>query len=633
MNAGDKEKLYLCNYILVLCHLNKREELKMSRKRIESDVVVIDSGVDCSHPALKDVEVDGVGIIKQEDFQFTEDWKDVFGHGTAVCGIIHRHAPLAKIYVIKIIDFPVQTIEEEHLFAALKYVLKYIRCKVVNMSLGIDMIRDKRRLYELCCKLQERNIKLVAAFGNNGAGSYPAFFDIVLGVTAHHNCNNADEIGYCENRMINLCAYGKAQRILWSDGRYIVSGGNSYACAHVTGIMAKVLGDTPNIDVIAYLREKAKFTLEFPTSEVKKTVPNIKAYKNAAIYPFNKEMHSLLRFEEHLSFSISDVYDTKYSARIHSATNTLLNIRGGNNHVIANVENLRWENIDTLILGHTREMEELLGERIPIAQELVHQALQMGIQVYSLDDYSDIFGKNSLYFSPGLHDVNDFRTLPFGKLYKFSKPVVGVFGTSSKQGKFTLQLYMRYLIQERGYTVAQLGSEPTAYLYGMDACCHFGYAASVDISYALFAAYLNSIMEQLDDLDRDLILAGCQSNTVPYEVGNVNDLTFLQTAFLWGTSPDIVVLCVNPFDEIDYIVQTTRYLESAAECKVVAGVIFPSDMRNPYAGAYGARIVLEAGRFSILKEKFEKAIGIPFYQLGDMEQMNELVDVVLGYLS
>lgn len=73
----------------------------------------------------------------------------------------------------------------------------------------------------------------------------------------------------------------------------------------------------------------------------------------------------------------------------------------------------------------------------------------MGIQVYSLDDYSDIFGKNSLYFSPGLHDVNDFRTLPFGKLYKFSKPVVGVFGTSSKQGKFTLQLYMRYLIQEQ----------------------------------------------------------------------------------------------------------------------------------------------------------------------------------------
>lgn len=476
-------------------------------------------------------------------------------------------------------------------------------------------------------------MQLVAAYDNNGAVSYPAFFECVWGVVAHDGCCNAEEIGYCVNSEINLCAYGKTQRVFWSDGRYTISGGNSYACAHVTGIMAKALLGNPNVDIGNYLRKKAKFILEFGDYGAKNIVPDIRQYRRAAIYPFNKEMHSLIRFEEQLSFHIAGVYDTKYSARINSSTNTILNIKGTKNHVIENIESLDWENIDTLILGHTKEMTDVLGEKIPRTHELIHQALQRGINVYSFDDYYDMFGENPRYFSPSLRSLEEFRLLPFGKLYKFTKPVVGVFGTNSKQGKFTLQLYLRYILKERGYSLSQLGSEPTAYLYGMDACCHFGYGTRINSSYALFAAYINNIMGYLDQSESDLILVGCQSNTVPYELGNVNDFTFLQTAFLWGTSPDIVVLCINPYDEISYILQTVKYIEAAVECKVAAVAVFPSDVQNIYAGIYGTQITLDEERFLQLKERIKAEAEIPVYWLGDMEQMNEMTDIILEYLS
>lgn len=48
---------------------------------------------------------------------------------------------------------------------------------------------------------------------------------------------------------------------------------------------------------------------------------NIFKIKKAALFPFNKEMHSILRFEDKLDFEITDVYDTKYSLRVGKNTN------------------------------------------------------------------------------------------------------------------------------------------------------------------------------------------------------------------------------------------------------------------------------------------------------------------------
>ena len=71
------------------------------------------------------------------------------------------------------------------------------------------------------------------------------------------------------------------------------------------------------------------------------------------IFPFSKEMHSLIRFSQLLDFDIVDIYDVKYSLKVHASTNVLLKENLTNNYIIKDINNIKWENIDTLIIGFT----------------------------------------------------------------------------------------------------------------------------------------------------------------------------------------------------------------------------------------------------------------------------------------
>lgn len=46
--------------------------------------------------------------------------------------------------------------------------------------------------------------------------------------------------------------------------------------------------------------------------------------KKAVLFPFNKEMHSLLRFSSDINFEIVGVYDSKYSANVGATTSHIM---------------------------------------------------------------------------------------------------------------------------------------------------------------------------------------------------------------------------------------------------------------------------------------------------------------------
>src|SRR5688572_24064615 len=63
-------------------------------------IAILDSGVEFSHPLLKNVKSSDDLAIVEEGFSLraiSGEGRDVFGHGTAVCGIIHQLAPEAEI--------------------------------------------------------------------------------------------------------------------------------------------------------------------------------------------------------------------------------------------------------------------------------------------------------------------------------------------------------------------------------------------------------------------------------------------------------------------------------------------------------------------------------------------------------
>lgn len=72
----------------------------------------------------------------------------------------------------------------------------------------------------------------------------------------------------------------------------------------------------------------------------------------------------------------------------------------------------------------------------------------------------------------------------------------------------------------------------------------------------------------------DIIITGSQSSVLPYDIGNLKMFPLKQYSFLMGTQPDAVILCVNPFDDDDYIFRTINFLEASVNCKVMRCVCF-----------------------------------------------------------
>ena len=75
---------------------------------------------------------------------------------------------------------------------------------------------------------------------------------------------------------------------------------------------------------------------------------------------------------------------------------------------------------------------------------------------------------------------NDYTINDFGKLYEISTPVVGIFGTGQRQGKYTLMLKLMELFENSGYKVNSLGTEPKGELLGINHVYPIGYEKTIN---------------------------------------------------------------------------------------------------------------------------------------------------------
>lgn len=591
-------------------------------------IVIVDSGVDIGHPKFKNSNIKG---YTYRGAKLYDGCPDEYGHGTAIYQIIRSVSDIADIINIKLPDIEHSNFEAE-LVDVLEYIAEHIPCDILNLSLGIHMCTDLKELKRVCDKLNEKGVIMIAAHDNSGSIAYPAGLENVIGVITGSLCRRTDEFEYVEDTVVNIAAKGNVQRVAWVKPEYLAAGGNSFACAHVTVQAAKFMYEGA--------RKREELLLKFKEIAVKEHSTKVAVkqrdlpfqIKKAAIFPFNKEMHSLVRYMDMLPFEIAGVYDTKYSAAVGATTSRLLKDTSVGEFVIKNIACMDWDAFDTLILGHMNEVAPLLHKG-DFCKDILDQAIAKGKQIYCFDDIGRIgYQKSNRIYFPEV-DTGDLPPQRFGMMYRVTKPVLGIFGTSSRQGKFTLQLKLRKEFMALGYQVGQIGSEPSALLYGMDYVFPMGYNSSVYIGGYQTVRYLNHIINDLCVRGKDIIFVGSQSGTVPYDTGNINQFTISQIDFLMGTQPDAVLLCVNPYDEIAYIQRTIRCIESCVDCHVVALVIFPMTIQGGWKGSYGAKRPLTEDECVELKGKLAAETGLLAYRLGEEGDMQELVRHIIGFFS
>ncbi|WP_068785885.1 S8 family serine peptidase [Paenibacillus phocaensis] len=601
-------------------------------------ILLIDSGVNYDHPLFKETLIDGISMNFQEDggICISNDCMDEIGHGTAIYYILKKNAPKSEVFVVKLFNNQVTTLAS-NLVAALRYIYDNIPCNIIHLSSGVVLCSELQELRDICDKFMERGVIIVSAFDNNGAISYPAAFPSVIGVDTSISCKKITDYEYIESETLNIRAVGVVQRLPWLEPIYLEVNGASFAAPYITCMISKIMQNGINKieDILSELKKNA--------SKIHSKVDFIDriscfSFQKAAIFPLNKEVHCILRFKDLLGFEITAVYDEKYLGNIGKKVSFFTNsLNDATDVYIEDINLINWNKFDTFILGHTRELADALGKDIKL--EVLNQCYMNKKNVYSFDDlsnYQEIIGK---FHKDGLQLFFPYfkkENLPsnlFNKLRKFSIPVIGVFGTSSKQGKFTLQLLLRKYFLERKYVVGQFGTEPSSPLFGMDEVYPIGYDSTVDVKSWESVAAINYLMGKIENKKPDIIIIGSQSQTIPSFGGNLGFYPLPQHELILGSEPDVFILCVNTFDDLDYIKRTINYLESILPSKVIA-IVLSHLKRKIYWNTLGSDIaVVDKAELEKTREYLKNNLNRPVFVLNSATDIESLGDLCVDFFA
>ena len=213
-------------------------------------IAILDSGIETAHPALKNLRlVDDIAIVQDGNKLAVAPGNgvDVFGHGTAVAGIVHRAAPEAEIGSIRVLG--------ESLAARTAIILEGARqaiergYHILNCSLGCGIPEHVLKYKTWVDEAFLRGVHVVAACNNQDFGrpEWPGFFTSVL--TVNMACTeDRKEIYYRPGHLVELAARGVDVEVPWAGGAMKKVTGSSFAAPRVAGMLACLLSEVPKID-------------------------------------------------------------------------------------------------------------------------------------------------------------------------------------------------------------------------------------------------------------------------------------------------------------------------------------------------------------------------------------------------
>lgn len=215
-----------------------------------TNVAILDTGIDLSHPDLKANIKGGINTINP-----WKSYNDDNGHGTHVAGIIAAIdneigvigvGPEIGLYAVKVLNAAGSGYLSD-VIEGLDWVVNQKKIQggdwVVNMSLGTAS--DVQSFHDAVVRVNKAGITQVAAAGNTGGSVlYPAAYSEVIAVSA---TDNTDTIASWSSRgeQIDLAAPGVNIYSTYKGSTYKTLSGTSMAAPHVAGTAALVLTQKP----------------------------------------------------------------------------------------------------------------------------------------------------------------------------------------------------------------------------------------------------------------------------------------------------------------------------------------------------------------------------------------------------
>jgi uncharacterized NAD-dependent epimerase/dehydratase family protein len=610
-------------------------------------VAVVDTGIDPTHPRVGAV-CDGVrlslgagsGVVLEPDF------RDDFGHGTAAAASVRKVAPGCELLAVKI-GAGAEDVAPELLAAGISWAIDR-GADVINVSAGTA---SPGALTEVCQRAFAAGVVVVAAESNENRPTYPAALDTVLAVAGTAPERQPHDYRCDPDLSRRFLAYGGFQKVAWTEPRFLFLSGNSIAAPRIAGIVALILealGRVPRARLLEVLRyNSVNGSSAAWTALTEEALPyppprSIDWIGRAAIYPFSKEMHSLVRFRHLLPFELVGVADAPARGQVGKDAAAALGLPPAGLPVAASLEEAL-ATADTLILGFTRRLGEL--HRRDVQAELIAQALRLNRNVYCFEHLPlpaaggltlEAARRGLRLAWPEVDDVDldELRRSAVPERNYARTPILGIVGTSSAQGKFTLQLLLREGLSNRGLEVGQVGTEHQSRLFGMDDAFAHGFANNVHLNPKAWAEYFDLRYRQIvRDRRPDIILVGTQGGTIPYTAPRPGDPGFPDANLLHlrAMQADSYILVVNHHDPFAFIRDTIDVLRIVGRGRTI--LLALSTRRMTSVESFGRRRIANEDVNPLEQaehlRRLEDHFGLPALSILDPDGPERLIDAVV----
>lgn len=229
-------------------------------------VAILDSGIDESHPALKNLRISGRKAVTEGELgpEVVEDsGGDLFGHGTAVAYLVHQAAPEAEIGSYKVFENTEGRCSGRAalLEAAVADAIAS-GYQVINCSFGTPARPIIYRYFKSWIDAAYlANVHIVTACNNLDytQAEWPAHFPSVIAVNMGRVLPG--KFHYRPGQLVEFFALGDKIRVPWLHHEWKKMTGSSYAAPVLAGLTARLLSAHPGLSaplVKAVLRQVAE---------------------------------------------------------------------------------------------------------------------------------------------------------------------------------------------------------------------------------------------------------------------------------------------------------------------------------------------------------------------------------------
>ncbi|MDQ6626318.1 MAG: S8 family serine peptidase [Verrucomicrobiota bacterium] len=230
-------------------------DLELARKALAEGrgagvkIAVIDSGIEIDHPELS-------GITLRDDLKVLDtgamlevqpgEGVDVFGHGTAVAGVLRRIAPEAEIGSFRVLG--------KNLGSRTVIIREGVRqaidhgYNILNCSFGCGLQEHIFQYKEWIDEAYLKGIHVVSACNNYDftTPEWPGYFPSVVTV----NMARLDEeqsFFYKPGRLVEFAAQGVEVKLPWNNHSTKEVTGSSFAAPIISALLARLLSFMPDL--------------------------------------------------------------------------------------------------------------------------------------------------------------------------------------------------------------------------------------------------------------------------------------------------------------------------------------------------------------------------------------------------